>query len=196
MFYKSPDLDPAKSQCYYITKHVHKTTKFDLSTKNIIMKNSLMLLLSIFFFSCQQKENHTTPVQSPDPILTKENKVEIKQKEENKQIGDTILMNFKNEKGLFIAEGSLDSIHSKVYLKFKNENLGELKGKIVPTTGKGNIRFNQIIFPDKSSDGPFGTDLNIDLKQKGNYIIVIGHSLMADEPYFGKFTVELENKTE
>jgi hypothetical protein len=159
------------------------------------MKNSLMLLLSIFFFSCQQKENNKTSVPSADSILPKENKVGIKQKEENKQIGDTIRMNSENEKGLFIAEGSLDSIHSKVYLKFKNEDLGELKGKIVPATGKGNIRFNQIIFPDKSSDGPFGMELNIDLKQKGNHIIVIGHSLMADNPYFGKFTVQLENKT-
>ena len=160
------------------------------------MKNYLMLLLSIFFFSCQQKENNKTSIQSVDSILPKENKEEIKQKEENKQIGDTIFMNFKNEKGLYIAEGSLDSIHSKVYLKFKNEDLGELKGKIVPATGKGNIRFNQIIFPDKSSDGPFGMDLNIKLKQKGTHIIVIGHSLMADEPYFGKFTVQIENKTE
>jgi hypothetical protein len=95
---------------------------------------------------------------------------------------------------VFIAEGSLDSIHSKVYVKFKTEDLGELNGKIVTTTGKGNIRFNQIIFPDKSADGPFGMDLKIPLKQKGNYIIIIGHSLMADSPYFGKFKVQLENK--
>jgi hypothetical protein len=68
-------------------------------------------------------------------------------------------MNYMNEKGFFIAEGFLDSIHSRVYVKFKNEDLGEFKAKIVPTTGKGNIRFNQIIFPDKTSDGPFGMDL-------------------------------------
>jgi hypothetical protein len=159
------------------------------------MKNYLILLLSVFFFSCQQKENSKTSVPSPDSLLPKENKQENKQvREENKQIGDTIYMNFKNEKDLFVAEGSLDSIHSKVYAKFKNENVGELKGQIIPTTGKGNIRFNQIIFPDKSSDGPFGMDLKIDLKQKGDYILVIGHSLMADEPYFGKFTVQLENQ--
>jgi hypothetical protein len=166
------------------------------------MKNYLILLLSIFFFSCQQKENSKTSatsqdslVQSSDSLLTNQNKAENKQvQEENKQIGDTIQMNFKNEKGLFIAEASLDSIHSKVYIKFKNEDLGELNGKIIPTTGKGNIRFNQIIFPDKSSDGPYGMDLKTDLKQKGNYIIVIGHSLMADNPYFGKFTVQLDVK--
>ena len=30
MFYKSPDLDPAKSQWYYVTKHTQKRTKFGL----------------------------------------------------------------------------------------------------------------------------------------------------------------------
>jgi ABC-type xylose transport system substrate-binding protein len=157
------------------------------------MKNFLMLLLTIFFFSCQQKENNSTSRKAADTIITKKNNVE---KKENKQIGDTIVMNFRNEKGNFTAEGYLDSIHSKTYIKFNNENLGELKAKIVTAEGKGNIRFNQIIFPDKTSDGPFGMDLNIRLSQKGNYILVIGHSLMADNPFLGKFKVELENTVE
>lgn len=162
------------------------------------MKKLLLLTLSIFFFSCQQKENKDAVVVSSDSILIplKENKEENKPKEENKQTGDTIFMNFRNEKGLFTAEGVLDSIHSKIYVKFKNEDSGELKATIVPTPDKGNIRFSQIIFPDKTSDGPFGMDLKIPLKQKGNYILVIGHSLMADSPYWGKFEVELENKKE
>ena len=158
------------------------------------MKNYLILLLSILVFSCQQKETKKNTVETSDTIFTKKNKEE--KKEENKQIEDTIFMNFANDKGLYIAEGALDSIHSKVYVKFKNEDLGELDAKIIPSTGKGNIRFNQIILPDKSSDGPFGMDLKIQLKQKGNHILVIGHSLMADSPFWGKFKVQLENKKE
>jgi len=158
------------------------------------MKNFLMIFLSLFFFSCQQKENKDTSVTVSDSILIEKPKEESQQaQEKNKQIGDTIFLNFRNKKDLFVAEGSLDSIHSKIFVKFKNENLGELKAKIIPVTGKGNIRFNQIIFPDKTSDGPFGMDLKVDLKQKGDHILVIGHSLMADEPYFGKFEVQLEN---
>lgn len=166
------------------------------------MKFSLILLMSIFFFSCQQKDNKKTTVPasdlvSTDSVIAKDSVVTKNIKEENKQLGDTIFMNFKNEEGFFVAEGSLDSIHSRIYVKFKNEDLGdELKAKIVPTTGKGNVRFNQIIFPDKSADGPFGMDLNIPLKQKGNYVLVIGHSLMADNPYWGKFKVQIENKKE
>ncbi|KQO28636.1 hypothetical protein ASF10_22685 [Flavobacterium sp. Leaf82] len=154
------------------------------------MKNFCMLLLSIFFFSCQQKEIKKNPVPVSDSVSV----IEKENIEKNKQIGDTIVLNFKNEKGLYVAEGSLDSIHPRVYLKFKNEDSGEINAKILPSTGKGNIRFNQIIFPDQSSDGPFGMDLKINLTQKGNHILVIGHSQMADNPFWGKFNVELEQK--
>jgi hypothetical protein len=105
-------------------------------------------------------------------------------------------MNFMYENGLSIAEGLLDSVHPRIYVKFKNKELGILKAKLIPTTGKGNIRYNQIIFPDKTSEGPFGMDLQIDLKQKGNYIIIIGRSLMADNPFYGKFEVQFESKKE
>lgn len=155
------------------------------------MKFFMTSLLMIFLFSCQQKENKNTTVTTSESIIEKSSKTN---NEENKQIGDTIFMNFKDEKGLFTAEGSLDSIHSRVYVKFKTEHIGELNGKISPSTGTGNIRFNQIIFPDKTSDGPFGIDLKVELQQKGNYILVIGHSQMADNPYLGKFKVDLEIK--
>jgi hypothetical protein len=154
------------------------------------MKFFLMLLISILFFSCHLKEKENAAATAPYPIATE------KKKEENKQIGDTIQMNFRDEEGFYTGEGSLDSIHSRVYIKFTNEDLGVLDAMIVSTTSKGNIRFNQIIFPDKSSDGPFGMDLKIPLNQKGDYILVIGHSLMADNPYWGKFKVQLDNKKE
>ncbi len=147
-------------------------------------------MISVFFYSCQQKEIKNNSVHNSDTIAIE------KYRKENKQIDDTIFMNFKNAKGLYIAEGQLDSIHPRVFIKFKNENLGELNGKIILATDNGNIRFNQIIFPDNSSDGPFGKDLQIQLTQKGNHIIIVGHSQMADNPYWGKFKVQLENSKE
>ena len=161
------------------------------------MKNYILLLLSVFVFSCQQKQKTEPVVKATDTTNTVQNTEAQTDntKQENKQDGDTIFMNFKNESGKFIAEGSLDSIHPRIYVKFKNDALGELNGNIVPTPGKGNIRFNQIIAPDQSSDGPFGMDIKTNLKQTGNYVLVIGHSQMADNPYYGSFTVELESTT-
>jgi hypothetical protein len=88
----------------------------------------LILLISIFF-SCHLKEKENAAAPAPYPIVTK------KKKEENKQIGDTIQMNFRNEEGFYTSEGALDSIHSRVYITFKNEDLGALESRIVPTTG-------------------------------------------------------------
>lgn len=163
------------------------------------MKNFAIFTISMLLFSCQQKENKQSSGEVSDTTVIKTDTIvthsqENVSNEGNKQTGDTIFMNFKNEKGLFIAEGSLDSIHSRVYVKFKNEESGELNAAIIPAKGKGNIRFNQIISPDKSSDGPFGMDLKTPINQKGNYVLVIGHSQMADSPYWGTFKVELENK--
>lgn len=154
------------------------------------MKVLLLTILAVFFFSCQQKENKKDTVYPSDPVSTKEITAE-KKDQENKQNGDTIYMQHRNEKGFFAAEGVLDSIHQKIYVVFKNENPGVLNAKIIIPSGKGNIRFNQIIFPDQTSDGPFGMDLKIPLTQKGNHVLVIGHSQMAENPYFGKFRVEV-----
>ncbi|WP_035652235.1 hypothetical protein [Flavobacterium sp. ASV13] len=154
------------------------------------MKNVIFIMISVFFYSCQQKEIKNNSAKVQDTITIQKNR------KENKQIDDTIFMNFKNAKGLYTAEGQLDSIHPRVFIKFKNEILGELNGKIILATDNGNIRFNQIIFPDNSSDGPFGKDLQIQLTQKGNHIIIVGHSQMADNPYWGKFKVQLENSKE
>lgn len=156
------------------------------------MKNYLTIIIIILFFSCQQKDNKNVIVSATDSVYKKENK-EVK-KEENKQVGDTIFINLKNEKEIITIESSLDSIHSKIYIKFDNNDLGEINAEIIPNEKKANIRFNQIIFPDKTSDGPFGRDIKMKLNQKGKTVLVIGHSLMAENPYFGKFKVELNIK--
>ncbi|SFC95417.1 hypothetical protein [Flavobacterium phragmitis] len=158
------------------------------------MKNLSLILICILLFSCQKKENNIIPKEEKNIISIDSSTTIVK--EENKQIGDTIFMNFKDNKDLFLAESSLDSINSKIYVKFKNEDAAELKAEILPAKGKGNIRFNQIILPDNTSDGPFGMDLKIPLKQKGSYVLVIGHSLMAENPYYGKFKIQLEVKKE
>jgi hypothetical protein len=156
------------------------------------MRNFSIVLISLLFLSCQHKENRPPAVDTSDTV-SKQKKAE-QHEAQNKQVGDTIIMNFKNQQGFYIADGSIDSLHSRVYIKFKNEELSELNANLIPDTAKGNIRFNQIVFPDKTSDGPFGMDLKMELKQKGNYIIVIGHSQMADNPFYGKFKVQLESK--
>ena len=150
----------------------------------------MILVVSLLTFSCNQKQeadNKVIPVNMTDTIVTEKEKP----KEENQQLGDTISLTFKDDKGSYIAEGVIDSLHSHIYIKFTNDFAGNLNASVKPL-GVGNIRFNQIIFPDKTSDGPFGQDIEQPLSQTGVYTLVIGHSLMADNPYNGRFMVKVQ----
>lgn len=159
------------------------------------MKKYLLLSLSIFIFSCQQKGNkNSVSNTSEEKVSNSDESVAVQHTEKNEQIGDTLYMKYGSKEGIFVAESSLDSIHSKIYVKFDNQKEGKITATLLPTTGKGNIRFSQIIFPDKTANGPFGKDLEVDLKQKGTYILVVGHSLMADNPFLGNFKIQLDYK--
>ncbi|MBV4359416.1 hypothetical protein [Pinibacter aurantiacus] len=79
-----------------------------------------------------------------------------------------------------------------VSCNFQVRNKGVLSARIITPAGKGNIRFNQIFMPDKSSDGPFGKELNYDIKRTGLYKLIIGEDLMAEKPYKGEFTLEIK----
>jgi hypothetical protein len=68
---------------------------------------------------------------------------------------------------------------------------GKLYGAITTATNKDNIRFNQIIMPDGSADGPFERTIQYDIKKPGNYKLIIASNLMAENPYTGEFELSL-----
>jgi hypothetical protein len=151
------------------------------------MKSLLITIIVLFAFSCQQKGNvQIIPANMSDTIVTE------KEKPINKQLGDTINLVIKDEKGMFVADGKIDSIHPRIYARFTNTGAGNLKAVIIPMEADGNIRFNQIIFPDGTADGPFGKEVELKLKQTGEYTLIIGHSQMADGQYQGKFKIVLQ----
>lgn len=154
-------------------------------------KYCIAIVAAFFVFSCNQKENvKIIPVNSTDTIVTE--KDSEAHKDVNEQLADTIRMLLKDEKGSYTAIGKIDSIHPRIYLKFTNQAIWKLHAVITPLNGDGNIRFNQILYPDKTADGPFGKELELELKQTGEHTLIIGHSLMADGQYQGKFKVELK----
>ena len=149
-----------------------------------------VIIFGFFIFSCKHKENTTIiPANMSDTIVAEKDKVE--DSISNIQKNDTIAMLVENENGIYSGFGNIDSV-GHVYVKFTNEDAGNLTASITPVDGNGNIRFNQILFPDKTADGPFGKEMVLELKQSGEHILIIGHSLMADNPYKGKFKVELK----
>ena len=68
---------------------------------------------------------------------------------------------------------------------------GNLYGTITTPTNKDNIRFNQMIMPDSSANGPFDRTIQYDIKKTGNYKLIIASNLMAENPYTGEFELSL-----
>ena len=68
----------------------------------------------------------------------------------------------------------------------------KLYALISPKDSTANIRFNQIIMPDGTADGPFGRDIQYDLAPNGIYTLIIDKSLMAEGSSETDFTIEVK----
>jgi len=54
-----------------------------------------------------------------------------------------------------------------------------------------NIRFNQIKLPSGETEGPFGREMLLKTKEKGEIWLIIGKSNMASGETKGKFSVSI-----
>lgn len=71
----------------------------------------------------------------------------------------------------------------------------KLNARVKADAPNGNVRIAQLFTPDNNADGPFGQDLEYDLKEPGQYRLVISENQMAGDPYDGPFTLELSLST-
>lgn len=71
-------------------------------------------------------------------------------------------------------------------------DVGQLRINVSHSKPDANIRISQVVRPDGSTDGPFGQQLVYDIKQRGNYTIVINKSNMASGTQVGDLFITLE----
>jgi len=106
-----------------------------------------------------------------------------------------------NRKDTLLYEINLDNLPIKILEDFTNENqkmvLNLKNGRrrnvsiyITSNSDLENIRINNILFDNKSIDGPFGKQIEYIIER--DYSIVIGKSLMASGNQKGKFSVTLK----
>jgi len=79
----------------------------------------------------------------------------------------------------------------QIILKLENLDQPKIKG-YVKTKTPMNVRINQIRMPDNTFDGPFGSTIEYDTKQKGEYWLIFAKNNMADGEPVGKFFVKIE----
>ena len=80
----------------------------------------------------------------------------------------------------------------KMVLKIKNFDRAKIVGKITSENPQMNIRFNQIKLTNGDFDGPFGRELNYEIKEKGEIWLIIAKSNMASGDATGKFKIRIE----
>ncbi len=59
------------------------------------------------------------------------------------------------------------------------------------TSTGGNLRLSQIVIPDGTMDGPFGTDSTITLAQLGGYELIFHENMMSGDPWSGNAIVTI-----
>ena len=142
-----------------------------LLLNGLFMKNYLIIAaytLTALCISCRKATGEENPVLQPT----------TKEKVSNKTL------RFHREKTL----GTKDTI-----------SFESIKGSLanialsVPKDS-GNIRINQIIAPDGTADGPFGKTYTDTLSLSGTYLLIIGSSLMQEQPYEGAYNVTISLK--
>lgn len=74
----------------------------------------------------------------------------------------------------------------------KNVTKPTISAKINTVEKGRNLRINQIVMPDNSTDGPFSKEMKFSKKKNGTYKIVIGKNLMTEGKLTGNISVTVE----
>ncbi|MBN8864529.1 MAG: hypothetical protein J0H92_14235 [Sphingobacteriales bacterium] len=89
------------------------------------------------------------------------------------------------------AKGAISKTKSQVYCFLSVKKKQTIRARLIPATDDLNIRFSQLIFPDKTTDGPFGRELVYPVRQPGTYQLVISPNRMASGPFNGDFELKV-----
>ena len=146
------------------------------------MKYSIIPLaigLAAVIQSCNQSQEKT----HQDTVMGQENSIPIN----TSPVGDIT-------QDSLILKTDWDSVaRHKIMRKqdtiiLNNPNFKRIQAEIAADS-LGNIRINQIIKPDGSSDGPFGRELDYEVKTPGPYKLIIGESKMQGDPFSGDYVL-------
>ena len=170
----------------------------------------LLFLIPLLIITCQKKEtisdNSTIhdSVSLPQNDMAKSdssiNGIVVLNKENPKKNsqtfrvidGDSIIKTINGDMIPLKIKDEFTTDRQKFILKIKNFNKGKISGTVTSENQDMNIRFNQIKLPNGEFDGPFGQEINYDVKENGEVWLIIGKNLMASGKAKGKFSITLK----
>lgn len=194
-------------------KNPSSPKRFIMKPLNLNKMKKLILLIPFILFSCNKKETDITSTNVDSTIVRDGNIVENNldsanngiisideskpdQKEMAKTFrvidGDSIIKTINGDMIPLKINDEFTTDQQKFILKIKNFDSKKISGTVASDNNDMNIRFNQIKLPSGEMDGPFGPEINYEVKEKGEVWLIIGKNLMASGNPKGKFTVTLK----
>ena len=170
----------------------------------------LLLLIPLVLLNCNKKEEKMKTITNNDSLKSRnENPMDSSNKgvvsvhdaEKESTIatdtfriieGDKIIKTLNGDMLPLKISDEFTQEQQQMIIKIKNFKGTKIEGKVTSTNPQLNIRFNQIRMANGEFDGPFGENLNYDIKEKGEIWLIIGKNLMASGENTGKFTVNLK----
>lgn len=141
-----------------------------------------------------ERKNDQDSITAKNPDDKKESdKNSVKEKSENKFNTKSISVKFPAGSTRMTMDGNITGFGDLISYEFEALKGQTLNASVKPKNGKGNVRINQIRFPDGKADGPFGDTMTYKLTESGNWKLIIGEDMMAGEPWKGAylFTIEI-----
>lgn len=153
-------------------------------------KNSCWVLLLLLACHSPGKKEKPAKTIEPEPVTVDGVVNQPDTIPYNVQI-DTVIHLSLDSVQTATAKGAISKTKSQVYCFLSVKKKQTIRARLIPATDELNIRFSQLIFPDKSTDGPFGRELIYSLRQPGTYQLVIAPNRMASGPFNGDFELKI-----
>lgn len=157
---------------------------------NILMKKSFVLAAVLALFAACNRSSDAKNTASENKESLQDTVSSINKIPEIKIQADSVLHLLVPDNGDTLKTDILKQ-SAPITCNISVSKKGKLMALITTPSGKGNIRFNQIIAPDGTADGPFGKKIEYTATQTGIYKLIIAANLMAEDPYNGEFTLKV-----
>ena len=79
-------------------------------------------------------------------------------------------------------------------VSFEVHDKDSIIATVKPVGDSGNVRIAQVEMPDKSYDGPFGSELRYKTKGNGTYRIILAENQMAGDRWTGEYYLSVSVK--
>lgn len=151
------------------------------------MKNKIFFfIILISLFSCNQ--NNEKNISESNNLLSVKND---SSKSETKIVNDTVPKGLSVLSDTLVLKLAMDSANDHLIIPLKISSGKELFASLSSEDKHANIRISQVQLPDSTFDGPFGRDLNYNMKTAGNYKLIIGENMMAGDRWKGNFVLRV-----